>query len=222
MSRKKLGSMLVVAALALGSLMAASAFASPTETTGSWKVEGTTLSGSAAVSCHVKSGTSITLAGSLGGANVKLNATGVECVESTIFNEGGFARDAGKLKFTGVTVVEPAGCKTTASLSTKALKTQLFMEGTTTYDKFAPASGETFISIPITECGAEGSYPVTGFVYGKSSNATGVSATSQTLTFGSAVNASAGNGLKLGGNEATISAEVENSLTSGKAFSASE
>jgi hypothetical protein len=39
MTRKKLGCMLVVAASALGSLMAASAFASPTETTGSWKIE---------------------------------------------------------------------------------------------------------------------------------------------------------------------------------------
>jgi hypothetical protein len=167
-------------------------------------------------------GTDVVFAATLGGGVIKITASGIECVESTIFNEGGFARDAGKIKFTGVTVVEPAGCKTTSSLTTKALKSQLFMEGTTVYDKFAPSSGETFISIPITECGFEGSYPFTGFVYGKSSNGTGVASATQTLTFGSAVNASAGDGLKAGGNQATLTAEVENSLTSGKAYSASE
>jgi hypothetical protein len=202
--------------------MAATAVASPTETTGKWNVAGTTLSGSETVNCHVKSGTSIILGATIGGASLKLNATGVECVESTIFHDSGFARDAGKLKFTGVTVVAPTGCQTTSSLTTKALKTQLFMEGTTVYDKFTPASGETFFSLAITECGAEGSYPWTGFFYGKSSNATAIASATQTLTFGSAVNAAAGNGLRLGGNTGTITAEVENTLASGNAYAANE
>jgi hypothetical protein len=222
MSLKKLGAG-IFAVLAISAVMASSAFAAPTTGNSQWYINGSKLaSGSSETVTCAKTGTEpITLASTVAGAAVKLTATGVECVESKITQNGTMAEDSGKLRFTGVTVDEPAGCSTVATLTTEALKTHLEMDGTTTYDKFEPAAGETekFVTIKLTKCAAEGSYPVKGYVRGRS-NTTGTAAVNQPLTFDSSSNAVSA--LTLGGNAATITGNAANTLTSGLSWLAEE
>src|SRR6185503_11540602 len=63
-------------------------------------------------------------AASLKTGGYELKWTGTECVECKIENAGGTAVGSGKLKFTGVTVAEPAGCSAPATITTKALSLQ--------------------------------------------------------------------------------------------------
>jgi hypothetical protein len=215
------------AVLALTALVgAASASANP-----SWFINGTKLSGSETVTAKkVANETKLELtAAALG---FKLTATGIECVGCTIDNtvEGGHS--AGKLKFTGVTVDEPAGCVVAGTLETSALTdvVQMGVAGheTETFDKFFtdPVEGVTppFITIKVTECAAAGSYKVSGTVTGHSANATGVESATQTLRFSETDQANGGGALTMGGKTAQLMGEVENKLSGanlGKTFSAS-
>jgi hypothetical protein len=222
MSIKKLGLALVVV-VAFAGIMASSAFATATASKGHWVVGGAKLSGSKTVTCAKATGAAnFVLAGKVLGTPVELQATGVECVESTISNPGEFAVDAGKLKFTGVTVTNPVGCSTTSTLTTAALSTQVYMEGTTSYDRFAPTSGTTFVNVPLTGCAAAGSYPVKGTDFGRSPNLTGVEKEHQKLEFSGAINTTAGGGLTLGTEAATLSGEAENTLSPAALFAATE
>ncbi len=79
MSLKKLGAA-VFAVLAIGAVMASSAFAAPTTGNSQWYVNGSKLTGSTGVTC-AKTGTEpIVLASEVAGAKVKLDATNVECL----------------------------------------------------------------------------------------------------------------------------------------------
>jgi hypothetical protein len=224
MSIKKLG-LTLAAVLALAGIMASSAFATATATKGHWVVSGSPLgaSESKTVTCAKASGAAnFKLAGKVLGSEIELEATGVECLESNISNPGEFAQDSGKLRFTGVSVVKPVGCSTTATLTTNALSTQVYMEGTTSYDRFAPTSGTTFVPVPITGCAAAGTYPVKGTDFGRSPNATGVESAHQKLEFSAAINTTAGGALTLGTEPATLSGEAENTLSPEAPFAAHE
>jgi hypothetical protein len=218
--------MAFLALVVLGAVMASSAFATPVTKKSRWQVGTTPITTPQAVTCSKAGSENLILKGSVLGAATELKATGIECVEATISNEvvGGenMAVDAGKLKFTGVSVVQPAGCGVAETLTTEPLVTTLFMDSsssTVTYDKFAP-KGEKFISIKITGCSIAGTYPVKGFTYGEAANPTGTLAANQPLKFNSTTN-SFGT-LTLGTEPASITGEANNALVSGQEFRAVE
>jgi hypothetical protein len=182
------------------------------------------------VKCSKRGETNFILEGLVLGAETELTATGVECKESTLSNTvvgtENMAVDAGRLNFTGVTVMKPAGCSVTGGeVTTEPLSTRLEMDsagGGTTYDRFEPLAGASgkFASIKITGCAIAGTYPVTGVTYGQAINATGVLATNQPLVFNATTN---GFGtLMFAGKPAKITGEANNELVSGEAFRATE
>jgi hypothetical protein len=232
MKIKTLG-LALVALVALGAVLASSAFATPVTKKSQWEsgAKGeTAITGTPAVKCSKRGEENFTLKGVVLGAETELTATNVECKESTIFNKvvssENMAEDAGRLNFTGVTVMKPAGCSVTGGeVTTEPLSTRLEMDsagGGTTYDRFEPTAGATgkFASIKIAGCAIAGTYPVTGVTYGKATNETGVLATNQPLVFNATTN---GFGtLMLAGKPATITGEANNELVSGEAFRATE
>ncbi|MGH2938701.1 MAG: hypothetical protein ACRDPE_11350 [Solirubrobacterales bacterium] len=236
MKLRKFGLALVVVS-ALAAVMASSAFAAATTGKSQWYVGGAKLANGASKNVTCKSTGNLTLEGTVLGLKTKLTATGVECLESVIKQEGtgasGMAIDSGKLRFTGVTVDEPEGCSVTGgTLTTEKLNTFVQMDGTKVYDKFQPASGETFVKIPITGCAIAGTIPVTGTDFGLAThtnakgetinNLTGEEFASQMLTFSGTINTEAGGALKLGGNTATLTGTADNELEGGAVFGAKE
>jgi hypothetical protein len=143
--------------------------------------------------------------------------------EGAVITKGG--TDSGKLIFSGLTVVKPAGCKTTEKITTKALKTELVEKGGVLYDKFFPAEGTTFANITITGCAAAETYPVKGVVFGKTEPLNTMKA-SQPVQFSQKINEE-GSGeaipLKLGAEKAELEGEGLNALSgtwAGKPFGA--
>jgi hypothetical protein len=221
MRLRKLGAALVVIA-ALGIVLASSSFAAATTTDVKWYTgsPGTELSASETVSAK-QAGTG-TLTTTIAGTAVKLSATGTECVECKIENSGGTAVGSGKLTFTGVTVVEPAKCTTSASITTKALTIQSdWMIGTTNYIKFFPSAGEatalTTVELAGSGCALAGLYKVTGTVFAQSVNSTGTSAATQAFKTSGTINSTAGGSLKMGENAATLTTEAAFKLSGTKA-----
>lgn len=227
MKLKKLGMTLVVV-LALGAVMASSAFAAATTTDVQVYVgpsPGTVLSGSEAIAV---SGSS-ELVTTVGETPLVLQSTGTECVSCTIKNEGGAAIATGKLLFTGVTVVSPATCAVEGGkVETKLLSAHPdYMIGSTSYIKFEPDSPETiFAQLKLIKgtgaCALAGTYNITGTDFLKANNATGVFAVSQGLTGSGAINTEAGGELKFGSKFAelktTNAAATLNGANKGKEF----
>jgi hypothetical protein len=218
----KLG-LALASVLALGAIMASSAFATATTPAESFWYSGP----SAAKATKLTSGTSKTATCGIKSAKmtleslvagiipVKITATGVECVSSKIEQSGNMAIDSGKIKFTGVTIDEPSGCTIPSTLETNQLNTKLEEEGSTVYDLFEPASGTTFINIPLSGCALAPGGNVEGSVFGKASNATGTFVETQVLSFSSAINATAGGTLSFAGSSASLTGEVNNTLGAG-------
>jgi len=212
MSRKHLAKILglaVTAALVISAVAAAAASAH------TWTISGSNLaSGSSeTVAAELAAGSTATLTGTLLGQEFVLNSTKLTSEEGKI-TQGSNAEDSGKLVFSELTVVKPAGCHVTSPIRTKALKTELVSRtgDEQAYDKFTPASGETFATIEVFGCAVEGLYNVKGVAYGKG-NAWGTEAVNQPLEFTPAINELFGAGLTLGTNPATLTANGTNHLT---------
>jgi hypothetical protein len=199
---------------------------------------GTVLTGSETVNCAKHPETSLVFTSSLRSIPVKLVATQVDCVESKI-NNSPAGHSEGKLRFTGVTVAEPANCTVVGGeLTTAALVDNIIMDptsgSTTVFDKFAPASGTTFVSVTFagTKCTiAEETAAVKGTACGEavhtltpgtfSAIPTGTLFATQSLLFGSSQQTTGGCALTLGTAAATLSGAVDNTLASGKPFGSS-
>jgi hypothetical protein len=105
---------------------------------------------------------------------VNILCTGVESVEGLLLAGTPANKDsAGAIKFTGCALDTPAKCvlKPTGTITTSPVETEL-IEGTTAgtvFDDFVAkgGAGNTFVSLTLTECSAEGEYPVTGLACGK-------------------------------------------------------
>jgi hypothetical protein len=164
----KLG-MALLAALALSAVVASASQAT------TWVVSGTNLKSgeSKAVKIQKESMETANLAfgGTVLGTELLIEGTGLEGsgmeIEQVGTGESGKARSHGKLVFTGLTVVKPAGCKIASSLTTEALQGEVAMgvsEATKNniYEKLAPTSGEKLMTLKIEGCAAAGSYPVKG------------------------------------------------------------
>lgn len=150
----------------------------------------------------------------------KLEETGVKCVECKIENSGGTAVGSGKLTFTGVKVVEPAGCSVVSEITTKPLTvTADWMSGTKNYIRFVPTAGETtpFVTIEITGCGELNTTLVAkGSLFVETVNATGVQAVEQELLSSEAINSAAGGGLHVGTEVAALNAVAKLKMSGAK------
>jgi hypothetical protein len=209
----------------LGAIVASSASAAAVTKASSWHSTGTTISGHVAAGCEAPGG--LTLTGNVSGLETNLKATGVECIEASIYNEGGAALDEGKLRFTGVTVENIPTCSVEGGvIETNPLQTELYMDSVNTsvvYDKFEPKPGFTnFATVHLTgaSCPVAGNRPVKGYVYGQSAYKTGEEHAEQPLEFSNAVDAAAGSALKFAGNEAHMMGTAFNYLLSEEPFGA--
>jgi hypothetical protein len=223
MNFKKLGVALLVV-FALSAVSADSVLATAVESTGSWSEGGTPLKEPVGVLCDLPvnppSGTLVT---TVEATAVELKWTGLTCPESQLYNESSKAKAKATLKFSGVTVVKPAGCAVSGgSITTAALAGQVFMEGSKALLRYAPASGSTFATFKIGECAIAGSYTVKGSEFGEMANPTGVVESSQVLKFSGAINSAAGGSLTAGGNPVVITEQPTVKLKSGGIFSVHE
>lgn len=223
MRLKRLGAALLVAA-AISVVIASNAFAAVAETldvkwyTGS--SPGTELTGSASLKSHSAGGSFTT---KVSGETIALNISNIECVECEIKNESLTAVGSGKLKFTGVTVSQPAGCTISPSITTETLKLQAdWMRGTTNYWRFAPfveLSGK-FMQFELAGSGC----PVTtaiaprGTVFFRTVSATGTQQLDQSMSTSEGENILAGGTLHVGAETASFFAFPDFELSSGARF----
>ena len=226
MSLKKLV-VALFAVLALSAVVANSAMAAATETNGFWykgatKLENGTAKGLAVTCSQVGEATLTTTVGT-NETPLKLKATSTTCPSAKIYNESSKAKATGSIKFAGVTVVEPAGCKVVGgAVETEPLAGQVWMEGTKAMFKFAPATGTIFAEPEIEGCSIAGAYPTTGTVFGESVNATNVGSTEQNLKFSKTINSTAGGALTFGKKPASIEGQLKVVLTGGGEYKANE
>lgn len=219
--------MALVACMALTAAVGASAAQAALH----WNVNGSELTGSAAVNV---SGGPWTLNGTTLGTTVELTASGIECGTAGGCTISGAGKSAGTLKYTGVSVVKPANCtagnpaKAAGTITTNALNDQIMMDPKNVagpvFDKFTPVSGP-FVEIEFhgATCALdELALPVSGSAGGEASNATGVEVVSQSLTFGSAQQTTSGSALTLGSGSVVLGGTAVNKLASGLKFGATE
>jgi hypothetical protein len=165
-----------------------------------------------------------TLTGTVQNQSFKMTATGLKCatgatckIKQVIEGEAAHARATGKLTFTGISVDEPVGCKSTSEITTTNLVAEVITApgGTGTYVKFSPESGTLFANVTLTGCAVAETYPVKGSVCAET-NAIGTMEVHQKAVFSEAINtAGCGAGsLTLGGKAAAITGEATNTLLS--------
>ena len=189
MNLKKLGTVPVVV-LAVCALAVSSASAAAATEDVTWTVEGTTISSPAGVSATGSGGFTTTV----GTTPIEFNTGGVNCLFCTIENSGGTAIGKGSLEFTSVTVKTPATCKVNGGkVTTVPLKFKVdYMIGTSSYILFEPMTGTQFGEVKLEKgtgaCAISGSYIISGKIFGKISNGTGVDEVNQTVTFSGGIN----------------------------------
>lgn len=195
MSLKKLGTAILVA-VALGSVLASSAFAKPTPNEVNWqKGESpyqTLVTQPLAVTTEQVG--SATIAFTMNGTAFAAHATGVECIECQITNKAVGGSGSGRLKFTGVSVETPVNCVLPSTITTPSLSFYArYEEGGAELVEFIPTLGKNtaFITLEITKCGLASTWNVEGNLFGKFSKAPGVQAASQPVMFSPAINSAA-------------------------------
>jgi hypothetical protein len=219
MNLKKLGITLYLV-LALGVVMASSAFGEAIPEAATWRTGsgGTVLTGSETVN-STGSGELVT---HVGGTLLALKATGVECKGCKIENSGGNAVGSGVLNLTGVTVVKPSTCAVEGGhIETEVIDfTHYYMGGGWWFTVIKPLSGTVFTTVHLVKgsgaCAISGFYTVEGRVFTRANNATGVYAVSQTATSSGAINAEGGGELLFGEESAELNGTATFSLSGAK------
>ncbi len=156
--------------------------------------------------------------GQVVGKNLKLMATGIECLECKAIQvgegESGVAEGAARYKFTGLTVIEPKGCKTPSTFTTKPLvETYVPRTGFGLLEyKGAEGTGTKLGSILIEGCEEAEAWPLTGTLDGRTSQL-GVIFVAPTVTFSLPIEEEEGGGLQIGGKRAAITGELSNELS---------
>ncbi len=198
------------------------------ETGGAWYASGTKLVEGSTKSLTTAAVGTQKLETMVAGTKLDITATGVECSGCVIKNVGAAAKVEGALKFTGLTVSEPAGCSIASTITTKALTAVVGMNiaGTLATFKFTPKEGTTFATVELTgeKCAIAGLYKVTGTFFAQAKNATGVFATSQEISLSKAIQESAGTAtsLKFGEKAAILTGTVSTGLSPGEEFTVKE
>ena len=209
MSLKKIG-IAQLAVFVIAAIMANSAYAENNwnATTGSWYTGAspeTTLPLGGTIDLTVSGGASF-LTSTIFGKPIKFTSTGVTGTECSAVNNTTTSAtiDCKALVFTGVTVSgeAAAGCSTPTTITTKELTGVLGMDtgGTRTTIKITPKAGATaaFATVELTgTCANAGLHKVTGTVFAESTNATGVFAKTQKLSFSEAIQKDAGTATSL-------------------------
>jgi hypothetical protein len=220
----KLGATLL-AILALGSVAASGAMAENLyeDTESAWYTgtsPGTKLTGTKVLKASAN--TAITLSTTVAEIPVKYQATGIECVSCTIENSGSRALAHGKLKFTGLTVVEPASCSTPSSSETTALTMKVGMEkgsSTVAAIEATPTSGTTLSTMELTgaSCALAGAYKLSGKVDSEMHSVTGTFLEKHLATWSKAIQEKFAqlNSLKFGTSVATPEGTVSWSVEMG-------
>jgi hypothetical protein len=195
----------VLAVVAIGAVLASSAFATATTTAANWYTgtTGTLLSGSATLTASASGSTKIVTV--ISGEPVEIQASSVTCVGCSISNSPSGAHGTGKLRFSGLTLVHPAPpCTVTSPIETAALTIEAdWMEGTSALVKFIPTSGSTgtFMSFTLS---CLGTFPIKGTLFGKTTAPTGTQTALQEIQFTAAGNIAAGGMLAAGSETATL------------------
>jgi hypothetical protein len=156
----------------------------------------------------------------------ELTATGIECEECKITNGAANSEKAmgdGRIKFTGVTVMQPSPeCKVAGgTVTTNPLKAQAdYMHEGKAYVKFEPTAGpaNAFATVSVIECPLAANLVVKGSVFGEALNATGVGATEQPITFSKAIHETTQSTINVGGNTAILEGQAIAKLASGAEF----
>jgi len=241
-------------ALALFACMALGAFAANAAQAGQWTLgttENQTTAGtkitSESVKCSKHGTSELVFTSKFLGANVKMTATQIDCVNATIdTTAGGVAHSSGSLRFTGVTVVEPGHCTvgnvggTQGEVTTEALTSEVIMDpsgGSAVLAKGFPEVAPNIVTIEFkgAECAISGApVAVKGNICAESvhTNAAGTGFepnVTGTLTkvriglAGSAQQTTGGCELKLGNEKAQASGATDHELSganAGKPFGA--
>lgn len=182
---------------------------------------GTELTTAAAVkSAQIGTATFVT---TVAGQTVELGSTGMNCSGCVIENSGGTAVGSGKLEFTGVTVLKPANCSVTSTITSNALKIKAdYMISSADYILFEPSAGvETgFATVELTgaSCVIKSAIVPKGTLFVKAQNATGIQAAEQRVNSSAAINSEAGGTLRVGSEAASLTGEAKFELSGGGAF----
>jgi hypothetical protein len=208
MSLKKLGAAMLVVAV-LSAVLASSAFATATPTEVNWQKgespDQTLLAAPMAVTTQQVGG--VTIAFLYQQREYVVHATGTECLECQISNSPTGGSGTGKLKFTGVTVAQPAGCTTPSTITTNRLSfSTRYKEGETELVKFVPSETESFFRLELSEPCYPEQWLVKGSLFGKITNKAGVQAASQPVEFSPSINSAAGGALSFGGGSGSLTA----------------
>jgi hypothetical protein len=155
-SRTRLTLMSAVAAFAVTTITAASAFAS-----GQWWVSGAKFSGTEEITGHLKAGTKAILKSTLpGGEELESESTTISGKKGDLFaNNKGLAEE---ITFLESTLLKPAGCRPPFDVILKPVVAELVAEKGKIFDLLTPKSGTEFTTYTLTGCAAEGKYKTTG------------------------------------------------------------
>jgi len=162
---------------------------------------------------------------------ILMAASGVECVECKITNETpkpGVAQGTGRIKFTEVTVIEPAGegCWVSGSTGVKGtllsqpLRWEFVTVGGKEFIGFYPLTGSAYLPFSIGggSCSAlSGSYSIGGSLFAKGSGFSSNSTTHE-FSFTEAIQKEAGGHLTTGVYPITFEGTLSEALTSGQTW----
>ncbi len=208
-----------VGAASLGILAALACFAvtASAATAAQWTVNKSPLSGSA--SYGAKAGGSISLSTHMSGTQVELAATGVECVECKITNQGSPAAavGTGKLKLTGITFRTPAACAVPGgTVTTNPLAMSLFTVKGKAYESVRPETGESLFTLNVQKgsgaCPISGSYPIRGSLVMRAGGI-GTEQATHEMTLSAAIETEGGGALRWGVEPAWFTGSIIESLT---------
>lgn len=223
--------MLAMAAAAMLTALTASGASAAAKPGGEWYVEGTgTLEEAESVECVIgeHEGESVLkLTGFIGTTEVPitLEATGLDCINGTIFNESGAGRGAVKLTLTGVTIAGGLGevCSIRENrITTNNLAIELYMDSEDpeiTFERIVPGEAVNFTVVHIegASCPVSGNKPTKGVLFGEATNATGVHSATQPLTFDEEIDATAGSEVEFAGNPVHVDGQVVTYLSGANA-----
>ena len=142
------------------------------------------------------------------------SATKIECSSASISGTQEGTTGQASMSLSGCVAQKPAGCLVTVLPSPPTFATHLneVASGKQT-EIMTPGTGPSTFKFKLTNCAAEGTYPVGGSIASPGHLYGGYQTINDSLTFSAANNAEAGVSVTLAGNPATISGTVERTLT---------
>lgn len=154
---------------------------------------------------------------------ILMSASGAECVECKVSNEApkaGLAQGTGRIKLTGVTVVEPAGCSTSTTLLSKPLGWEITTVGGKEFIRFYPTTaGAPYLSFFIDCGGLTGNYNITGTLFARNTGSPfSKNTTLHDISFTEAIQKEAGGHLTTGSYPITFEGTLSEALTSGQTW----